>query len=45
MFKNKTYKQKLKKVLKNEGHSQCAAVMLRLKASKERDYLIDSSLI
>ena len=45
MFKNKIYKQKLKKILKNEGHSQSATVMLRLKASKERDYLIDSSRI
>jgi len=43
MFKNKSYKKTFKKMLKTEGHSNSTSVMIRLKASKERDYLIDSS--
>jgi len=42
MFKNESYRKTFKKMLKDEGHSNSASVMLRLKASKERDYLIDS---
>ena len=42
MFKNESYKKTFKKMLKTEGHSNSSCVMLRLKASKERDYLIDS---
>ena len=42
MFKNKSYKQTFKKMLKDEGHSNTASVMIRLKSSKERDYLVDS---
>lgn len=45
MKKSSAFKAQLKKVLKAEGHSHCAQIMLRLKASKERDYLIDSSRI
>ena len=42
MFKNESYKKTFKKMLKAEGHSNSTSVMLRLKASKERDYLIDT---
>lgn len=43
MFNSKTYKQTVKKTLKAEGHSSTTTVMIRLKASKERDFLIDAS--
>ena len=43
MFNNKKFKNTVKKTLKNEGHSCTSTVMIRLKASKERDFLIDSS--
>lgn len=42
MFKNKSYKKTFKRMLKEEGHSNSVSVMMRLKTSKERDYLIDS---
>ncbi len=42
MFKSKPYKQVVKKMLKDEGHSNSASVLIRLKSSKERDYLIDT---
>ena len=43
MFNNKKYKDTVKKTLKAEGHSCASTVMIRLKASKERDFLVDSS--
>ncbi len=42
MFKSKSYKETFKKMLKTDGHSNTTSVMIRLKSSKERDYLIDS---
>ena len=42
MFKNKAYAKTFKKMLKNEGHSNSTSIMIRLKSSKERDYLIDT---
>ena len=41
MFKSIVFKKQLKKVLKEEGHSLTSSVMIRLKSSKERDYLLD----
>ena len=43
MFKNESYKKTYKKLVKTEGHSNSVAVLVRLKASKERDYLIDTT--
>ncbi|MDH5464887.1 MAG: hypothetical protein OEW60_04600 [Thiovulaceae bacterium] len=43
MFTNKNYKNTVKKTLKAEGHSCTSTVMIRLKHSKERDFLVDSS--
>ena len=45
MFKSESYKKTYKKLVKVEGHSNSAAVLIRLKTSKERDYLIDTTKI
>jgi hypothetical protein len=42
MIKDKSYKKTFKKMLKTDGHSNTTNIMLRLKSSKERDYLVDT---
>ena len=43
MINDRSYKKTFKKMLKTDGHSNTTNVMLRLKSSKERDYLVDST--